>query len=237
MFIYVKCYTDFMEKIPCEYIVWNVLPSIRKGFVKSLMKNYNLTQKQIAEIIKLTPAAVSQYLSNKRGGIGVTDKNILREIDKSTRNIYKNGGAQLSIETCRICNLLKSTEQVSKKIGYITSDEISCNAIICKNNDLFYENIVWNILPVIRKELAKNLIKNHKLNQRKVAGMLGITEAAVSRYVSGKRGLLEISDKKILREISLSADRIVKGDDKLVLVEICRICNLLKSIELVKNIN
>ena len=66
MFKYINSYTDSMEKIPCEYIVWNVLPSIRKEFAKSLMKNYGLNQKQIAKIINLTPAAVSQYLSNSQ---------------------------------------------------------------------------------------------------------------------------------------------------------------------------
>ncbi len=230
MFIYTKCYSVFMEKIPCEYIVWNVLPSIRKEFAKALMKNYGLNQKQVAQILNLTSSAVSQYFSNKRGGINITDENILREIDKSTRNIFKNGIAQLSIETCRICNLLKLTEQVSKNIGYFISKEFSCGTTICKNNELFYENIVWNILPTIRREFAKNLIKNHKLAQRKVADILGLTEAAVSRYVSGKRGLLEISDKNFLKEISKSTNRIVKGEKKTMLIEICRICTLLKSI-------
>jgi predicted transcriptional regulator len=97
-----------MEKIPCEYIVWNVLPSIRKLFAISLMKNYDLNQTQVAEILDLTPSAVSRYLSNKRGGIDITDDDILREIDKSARIIFENGTAQSASETCRICNLLKS---------------------------------------------------------------------------------------------------------------------------------
>ncbi len=189
------------------------------------MKNHGLNQKQIAEILELTPAAVSQYFSNKRGGIDITDKDILREIDKSARIIIEKGTAQLVSETCRICNLLKAKEQASTNIGYCKSNKISC------------ETAVWNVLPVIRKEFAKNLIENHGLNQRKVADVLGITESAVSRYVSGKRGNLEISDNKILKEIQKSTNRIVERNDKTVLVEICRICNLLKSCELVKGIN
>lgn len=214
-----------MEKIPCEYIVWNVLPSIRKEFARSLVRNYGLNQKQIAELLELSSAAVSQYLSNKRGGIKITDNDILHEIDKSARIIFENGKAQLTSETCRICNLLKFTKSASTNIRYFKSNEISC------------ETAVWNILPVIRKELAINLIKIHGLNQRKVADVLGITEAAVSRYVSGKRGYLEISDNKILKEIQKSTNRIVKRNDKTVLVEICRICTLLKSSELTKSIN
>ena len=64
------------------------------------------------------------------------------------------------------------------------------------------EIIVWQILPVIRKEFAKSLIENHKLTQRKVAEKLGITEAAVSRYLSKKRGDKEVIDKERKRKNS-----------------------------------
>ena len=217
-----------MEKIPCEYVVWNVLPSIRKEFVKSLKKIFNLSQKQISEIVKLTPAAVSQYLSDKRGGIKIIDKKILREIDKSAKIIYEKGGKNLEQETCRICNLLKSSEQVKNTIGHLLNNESSCENIICERNELFFENMVWNILPAIRREFAKNLINYNNYNQKQVAKKLKITEAAVSRYVAGKRGLFEITDKEILREIKISTNRIAKGDEITVANEICRICKVLK---------
>ena len=99
------------------------------------------------------------------------------------------------------------------------------------------EIIVWQVLPVIRKEIAKNLINNHGLTQRKAADKLGITEATVSRYVSGKRGVLEISDDETLKEIRESAKRIANGDGPVVIEETCRICRLLKSQEFVEGIN
>lgn len=97
--------------------------------------------------------------------------------------------------------------------------------------------IVWNIVPIIWKEFAKSLIENHKLNQRKVADILGITESAVSRYISGKRGVLEITDNEILKEIKKSTNNIVKGNSKIVIEETCRICRLLKSKEFLDGIN
>ena len=99
------------------------------------------------------------------------------------------------------------------------------------------EIIVWNIVPIIRKEFAKNLIENHNLNQRKVADKLGITESAVSRYVSGKRGILEITDDEILEEIKKSAKRIAKENGTTVIRETCRICRIFKSRELIDGIN
>ena len=99
------------------------------------------------------------------------------------------------------------------------------------------EIIVWNIVPIIRKEFAKNLIENHGLNQRKVADKLGIAESAVSRYVSGKRGILEITDDEILDEIKLSTDKIAEENGSTVIEETCRICRILKSKEFVEGIN
>jgi predicted transcriptional regulator len=99
------------------------------------------------------------------------------------------------------------------------------------------EIIVWNIVPIIRKEFAKNLIEDHNLNQRKVADKLGITESAVSRYISGKRGVLEITDDEILNEIKKSSNKIANENGSTVIEETCRICRILKSKEFIEGIN
>jgi predicted transcriptional regulator len=90
------------------------------------------------------------------------------------------------------------------------------------------EESVWYILPIIRKEFAKNLIKDHGLTQRKAAEKLGITESAVSQYVSKKRGDLKISDPTVQREIKVSTKRIAEGDVEVMKIEICRVCRLLQ---------
>ena len=211
-------------KAPCEYIIWHILPSIRKEFARSLMRNYSLNQKQSAEKLGLTDAAVCQYLSDKRGGIEITDENILVEIDKSAKIIFENGSEKIVGETCRICNLLISKELVAIPRSYDKNMKISC------------ESAMWYILPAVRKEFAKSLIEDHGLTQRKAADVLGITEAAVSRYVSGKRGDLEIPDDKMLKEIKESSNRIVEGNGKTVMEETCRICGLIKSKSIVSNL-
>ena len=90
------------------------------------------------------------------------------------------------------------------------------------------EEIVWYLLPLIRKEFAKSLIKDHGLTQRKAAEKLGITEAAVSQYVSKKRGDLKVTDLGMRREIEESTKRIMKGDILVMKTETCRICHLLR---------
>jgi len=99
------------------------------------------------------------------------------------------------------------------------------------------ETIVWHVLPVIRKELTKNLVTNHGFTQRKTAARLGITDATVSRYLSGKRGNIDISNKRILKEITNSANAIAKGNKKTVIQETCRICSLLKSSGFIEGIS
>jgi predicted transcriptional regulator len=91
------------------------------------------------------------------------------------------------------------------------------------------EEIVWYLLPLIRKEFAKSLIKDHGLTQRKAAEKLGITESAVSQYISKKRGDLKVTDVGIRREIKESTKRIMKGDIQVMKIETCRICHLLRT--------
>ena len=210
---------NFMEKIPCEYIVWNVLPKIRKEFTKSMMRNHGLNQKEVAEILGLTPSAISQYLSNKRGGIDIIDDQILVEIDKSVSDIVKKGTTKFPKEICRICTILKAKKLAIKKPEY------------CKGCDILCETAVWDILPVIRKEFSKNLMERHKFNQKKVSEVLGISEAAVSRYLSRKRGNIKISDNKIIEEIKKSTNKIAEGNYNTAFIETCRICTILKSSE------
>jgi predicted transcriptional regulator len=45
----------------------------------------------------------------------------------------------------------------------------------------------WKILPAVSRELATSLEKNG-VARAKIASVLGTSEAAISQYISGKRG-------------------------------------------------
>ena len=90
------------------------------------------------------------------------------------------------------------------------------------------EYLIWNGIPVIRREIAKSIIKNFKLNQKQTANKLGITPAAVSQYISGKRGKIEVKDEEILKEIYISAKIIIEKGDSSVVPETCRLCSLMR---------
>lgn len=92
------------------------------------------------------------------------------------------------------------------------------------------EIIVSKVLPTIRSELAREMVKKHELSQRQVAKKLGITESAVSQYLSKKRGhniVLNNSIKKMIR--NLAAKKVKQDSDNLdTIKEICMICSFMR---------
>jgi predicted transcriptional regulator len=97
-----------MEHTICEYMMWNGLPTIRKEIAECMIKDYGLNQKETAEKLGITPAAICNYVSNKRGRGHIEDENILAEIKKAAKNIIENGHDQYISETCRICRIFRS---------------------------------------------------------------------------------------------------------------------------------
>ena len=104
-----------MRRTTCEYMMWNGLPVIRREIAESMIHDFGLTQKEAAEKLGVTPAAVCQYLSKKRGKITIEDKVILEEIHVSAKRIISNGNGSVIHETCRICKILRSNNEFNMK--------------------------------------------------------------------------------------------------------------------------
>ena len=96
-----------MRRTPCEHMRWQGLPIIRKELVKVMINCFGLSQKESAEKLGITPAAVSQYLTKKRGKISIVDGEILFEINSSAEKIVKHGSIVVTDEICRICKILR----------------------------------------------------------------------------------------------------------------------------------
>ncbi len=84
---------------------------------------------------------------------------------------------------------------------------------------------VWYIIPAVRRELAMALIRKHKLKQNKVAEILGTSEAAISQYLSNKRGKEIKFSEKMRKEFEKSAEKIIK-DNKRAMIEMLRLIKL-----------
>jgi uncharacterized protein len=66
-----------------------------------------------------------------------------------------------------------------------------------------------SLIPAVRAILAKKLIKEYSLKEEDVARVLGITQAAVSNYVRGTRGDMELISKlESVREVMRMIDDI-----------------------------
>lgn len=102
-----------MKRTPCEYIIWKGLPAIRKEIAESMIKDFGLNQREAAIKLGITPSAVCQYLSNKRGHIVINDESLLEEINNAAKTIIDNEDVVVS-ETCRICKILKSKKMFFK---------------------------------------------------------------------------------------------------------------------------
>ncbi len=96
------------------------------------------------------------------------------------------------------------------------------------------ESAVWKTLPAIRSALARALIAR-KLTQRQIAELLATTEATISHYRRGKRGIAVKIKPDILKAIDQLADKLVA---QTIPVEelrehICRLCNKATNIPVV----
>ena len=95
-----------MRKTPCELMLWDSLPAIRKELAFVLIYDHGLSQRDVAEKLGVTPAAICQYLAKKRGRHLVITTSIKQEIEVSAARIKNNGSA--TTETCRLCRLIQS---------------------------------------------------------------------------------------------------------------------------------
>ncbi|TFG29782.1 hypothetical protein EU527_15360 [Candidatus Thorarchaeota archaeon] len=91
---------------------------------------------------------------------------------------------------------------------------------------------VWYVLPAIRRELAKMMKtktvvrigedgkkKDHKVTQKEIAHMLGVTEPAITQYLLKKKGVRSRGDQvnipqKFIPEIDKSADIMINAYEK-----------------------
>ena len=98
--------------LPCEFVIWNILPAIRRELTRSLVHDFGLKQRQAAQLIGMTDAAVSQYLSGKRGKFLITDPEILDDIASIAQQIY-NGRELTNNDLCSVCTKIRKKEETS----------------------------------------------------------------------------------------------------------------------------
>ncbi|MCK9407034.1 MAG: helix-turn-helix domain-containing protein [Methanothrix sp.] len=93
-------------KSPCEEIVWDVLPSIRAAIAEELIKR-GMSQKDVSRMLGITPPAVSQYVSKKRGYNIEFREDIREAIGKLAEDLIEGEVDDLVERICRVCRMLQ----------------------------------------------------------------------------------------------------------------------------------
>jgi predicted transcriptional regulator len=94
------------------------------------------------------------------------------------------------------------------------------------------EIAVKSVIPAIRAYIAKQLVQTYKMKQTDVAGLLGITQTAVSKYVGNVRGQAvgidqESEVERMMNEIaSRLADKKTSGSQ--LTLEFCAVCRAVR---------
>ena len=90
------------------------------------------------------------------------------------------------------------------------------------------DSMVRNLLPPMRAEMVSRLVQKQGISQSDAAKRLGITRAAVSQYMSRKRGAGEVV---LSTELDSIIDRwalaVVTGESDINLCDVCQ-CALKK---------
>ena len=99
-------------KLFCEEMVRNFLPAIRSLLAKRLLEDYNLTQKQAADLLGLTQPAISQYIRESRGiKVRMVERkeNIMKLIDNLAEDLVSKTLSERDLQSrfCRICKALR----------------------------------------------------------------------------------------------------------------------------------
>ena len=92
-------------KIPCEVVVWQILPLVRRELARELVSTHGMSQAEVAKIFGVTDAAISQYLSKKRGGeysVASMYGEFIGDVRNSAARIV-DGTSDYDSEVCSIC--------------------------------------------------------------------------------------------------------------------------------------
>jgi len=107
--------------MPQEIEVWYIIPALRRELAKTMIEDFNLTQKAVAKHMCLTEAAVSQYQSSKRAKEVIFTEAVLSEIKRSATKIIESA-LDKSNDLAVVFKIakkgrLKELEKVSIEIG------------------------------------------------------------------------------------------------------------------------
>ena len=105
-------------KNPCEIITRHILPAFRSLIAQGLIEDHGFTQVAAAEKLGTTQAAISYYLSSKRGEkyINLLENNthVKTKIQEIVERLSTNSfsSEEVTSSLCDLCNFLRDDGQL-----------------------------------------------------------------------------------------------------------------------------
>ncbi len=127
--------------LPCEKVIWNVLPAVRANLACKLNER-GLNQKEIAEKLDLTPSSISRYLKGRRGKKVQFPPEIEELLEEITSDLIENQ-IDVSKKICRACSKIRTNREV------------------CTRCEIPYENTAINVTPALYHKL-ENMAKEEE---------------------------------------------------------------------------
>jgi predicted transcriptional regulator len=90
-------------------VIWDVLPSIRAAVAEELVKR-GLAQREISRLLGITPPAVSQYMSKKRGYNIEFGDEIKLSISNLASDLLEKKVDNPVERICEICRMMRDDE-------------------------------------------------------------------------------------------------------------------------------
>lgn len=106
------------RKMPCELVVFELLPTARGSIAKILVEEYGYTQSKVAELFGVTNVAISQYVKGLRGGNKYIDGSTHKDefyfkIAEIAKRLDKEK-TDLSVELCDLCAFFKNSGMINE---------------------------------------------------------------------------------------------------------------------------
>jgi uncharacterized protein len=97
-------------EIPCQKIVWDVLPAIRAAIAVELVR-CGVSQIEASKMLEIAPSAVSQYISGKRGYRIEFENDVKRSIEHLAEDLQNKKELNLAQRICEICRQLRTGDE------------------------------------------------------------------------------------------------------------------------------
>lgn len=119
-------------KTTCEMMVQKILPALRATITRVMFLEYGYTQQQIAEILNVSRAAVSQYMSEKRGAEVIFPDEILSKVQEFSTELVTGLDQKQQVDgICHICRFIQRSQwfydNVSEAGSFITCESKQFN--------------------------------------------------------------------------------------------------------------